>query len=147
MAVVQMEGSKALRKGLRQFPGEWKRVVKAANYEVAVIVVRAAPRAAKSPGQKRLAASFKKGTTVGGQTLASARVRDSLPFSKNFKKSDAFGWEFGSHQYKRFGQPWVGHRQPGRVGYKARDDNTAKIRDSYGDAVMNAFAKAYPQRG
>ncbi len=58
----------------------------------------------------------------------------------------AHGAEFGSHQYKQF-PTWVGKGQPGRVGYKARDDNVVKIKESYGDSLIGAFKKAYPHHG
>lgn len=143
---VEIRGLKEFRKELRQFEKEWKRVVKEAHWDVAQIIVDESPKAAskrstsRGPrrsrrGAARLAESFDRGTTVAGQTLKSARVKSLLP--------DAFGQEFGSHRFRRF-QSWVGMGQPGDVGYKARDENVDKIRESYGDHLLDSFKKAYP---
>lgn len=146
---VEIQGAKQFRRELRQFKGEWKKVVKQAHRAVAQVVIDAAPKAAQAAppnrgpkhsvkGAMRLARSFDKGTTVAGQRLTGAIVRSKLP--------DAFGQEFGSWDYRQF-PGWVGKGQPGRVGYKARDDNVDKIKDTYGEALMNSFKKAYPIRG
>lgn len=143
---VEIQGLKEFRKELRQFEKEWKRAVKEAHWAVAQIVVEEAPKAAKKRppsrgpqksrrGAMRLAESFDRGTTVAGQTLNSARIKSRLP--------DAFGQEFGSHRFRRFAA-WVGKGQPGRVGYEARDQNVDKIREEYGDHLMDSFRKAYP---
>jgi hypothetical protein len=93
--------------------------------------------ASSNRGAYALAASF-----VSSPTVKSARIISKRPW--------AFGAEFGSKRFKQF-PSWSGKPSatnlPGYVGWRAVRDNTPKIRDEYGDSLMDAFKSSYPIRG
>lgn len=140
---VEIHGLKELRRGLRQFPGDANRAVKAAHRKVAELVVEEAPRqASRAPGSRgsgsnkglaRYARSLKNSPTVGG-----ARVVSNLP--------DAYGQEFGAFAYRQF-PTWSGQSTTaGYVGYAALRARHNDIADEYLDALMDAMSSAYPEK-
>jgi hypothetical protein len=135
---AQIRGLKELRRGLKKYGGDVKKAVKTGHREVGDLVVKKVPgvasgRAASrgprrsSRGATRLARSFKSSPTV-----RAARIRSPLP--------DAWGQEVGSKRFLRF----PAFNQEGHVGFKTVRENIPEISDRYGDALMKAFAAAYP---
>lgn len=145
---LKIEGLRELRRELNRYGVEANKTVKVAHREIGKMIVDGAVEAARSAPKSRGAGKSNKYASVYAATLKSAptvkaaRAASRLPW--------AHGAEFGAKSKRQFG-PWSGNQfmggEPGHVAYAGIRKNFDEIKERYVEAIMDAFAKAYPHRG
>ena len=161
---VAIEGLRELRRELNRYGIEANKIVKVAHRDVGNMIVKYAHEAARSAPPSRgkrhsnryaqvYAAALKASPTVRSARAAArgawyhgAEFGSGISRARAVRKGTTY-WLTTGKQFPKWTGNQYGGEEPGNVAYAGLREHVGDIRERYGDAIYDAFRKAFPEHG